>query len=83
MNIQSLEDKVNIFSDKLRKSGKVDVATFYERKLHEIKVSDDMVEKKEALNQIVTSGKLAEMANFSYEEDQLFDLVYSEAKRLL
>ena len=68
--------------NKLRSSGKSGPADYYESLLNRIKTPLNDADKEEALQQIISSGKILDMANFTIEEDRLLDLAYEEAKKL-
>ncbi len=76
-----LESRINDLCDKLRSSGKSEPADYYETLLNRIKTPSNEADKEEAIQQIISSGKLPDLANFTLEEDKLFDLVYEEAKK--
>lgn len=82
MNIKNLEKKVQNLCKQLRSSGKIEPANYYENLFDQIKSSISDCEKKSALDQIISSGKLADLANFDSQEDQLFDFMYEEAKSI-
>ncbi len=76
-----LESRIKNLCDKLRSSKKFKPADYYESLLNRTKNSSNR-DKKNAIQEIISSGKLSDMANFSIEEDKLLDLVYEEAKKL-
>ena len=82
MSTKTLEKWINELCDKLRISGKDKPADYYENLLNKIRYPLNDMDKTEALQQIISSGKISDLANFTAEEDQLFDLAYEEAKRL-
>jgi len=82
MNESILEIRINELCEKLRESGKNDPASYFEKLLNQIKTSINEVDRQSALQQIISSGKIADMAGFNFEEDQLFDIVYEEAKKI-
>ena len=82
MNTIKLENKVEDLCNKLRSSGKSKPADYYESLFDRIKNPRSTSDCEEALQQIISSGKLADMAGFTSEEDRLFDIVYEEAKKL-
>lgn len=67
----------------LRKSGKTDTAGFFYRFISVITQSSNVDELRGMLEQLIHSGAMAQYANFSHKEDQLFDECYEEAKQLL
>lgn len=67
----------------LRKSGKIDTADFFAKQSFVISQAMSADELRDVLDQLRGSGAMAQYANFSYREDQLFDDCYKEAKRLL
>jgi hypothetical protein len=77
-----LELRINDLCDNLRSSGKTGPAEYYEGLFKRIKEPLNETDKVDALQQIISSGKLSDIANFSFEEDKLFDQVYDEAKKL-
>jgi len=82
MNTKLLESRVKDLCDKLRSSGKSEPAGYYEGLLKRIKAPSNDADKEEALQQIISSGKISDMAKFTIEEDRLLDLAYEEAKKL-
>lgn len=77
-----LESRINELCAELRRSGKYKPADYYEELLDRIIASSNEYDKEDAIQLIISSGKLSDMANFSFEEDRLLDLVYLEAKKL-
>lgn len=67
----------------LRKSGKTDTADFFAKQSLAISQAVNADELRAILDQLRCSGAMAQYANFSYREDQLFDDCYKEAKHLL
>jgi len=67
----------------LRKSGKIDTADFFAKQSVVISQAMSADELRDVLDQLRGSGAMAQYANFSYKEDQLFDDCYKETKRLL
>jgi hypothetical protein len=82
MSAKILESRVKNLCDKLRSSGKSEQADYFESLLSRIKDPSGEPDKEEALQQIISSGKISDMANFTAEEDRLLDLAYEEAKKL-
>lgn len=82
MKTMILESKIKDLCDELKSSGKSGPADYYKSLIDRIKNPLNEVDKEEALQQIIGSGKLADMANFTAKEDELFDIVYNEAKAL-
>ncbi len=79
----TLERKVKDLSDALRSSGKSDPAGYYENLLDRIMKPSNEADKEEALQQMFSSGKLPDLANFNSEENRLFLIVHEEAKKML
>jgi len=82
MSTKLLESSVKDLCDKLRSTGKSEPANYYEGLLNRIKAPSNDADREEALQQIISSGKISDMANFTIEEDRLLDIVYEEAKKL-
>ena len=77
-----LEKRINELSSKLRNAGKDSIASYFENLLERILSPVNDSDKQDALKQIISSGKISDLANFDKEEDRLHDLVYEEAKKL-
>ena len=82
MSTKTLESRINDLCDKLRGSGKSEPADYFEGLLNRIMHPSTEAYKEEALQQIISSGRMSDMANFTADEDKLFDLAYEEAKKL-
>lgn len=82
MNTITLEEKINNLCSKLKVAGKTDTTKYFESLMNRIKKPVNNEDLEEALLQIIRSGKISDMANFSREEDRLLDFVYEEAKKL-
>jgi polyhydroxyalkanoate synthesis regulator phasin len=82
MNTKILESKVKNLCDELRKTGKFEPADYYEKLLNRITAPSNEIEKDESLQEIISSGKISDLANFTIKEDRLLDLAYAEAKKL-
>jgi len=80
--MMELEKRINDLSSKLRKSGKDRIASYFENLLERIISPANDSDKQDALQQIISSGKISDLANFDNEEDRLHDLVYEEAKKI-
>ena len=82
MTIKILENKTKDLCLKLSSSGKNEQANYFKTLLERIKNPVNDTDKEFALQQIISSGKIADMANFNSEEDRLLELLYNEAKKI-
>ena len=82
MSIETLESRVYSLCEELKNNGKKGPAEYFEMLLNRVKSPLSKKDKNEALQQIISSGKISDVANFSMKEDRLLSLVYEEANKL-
>lgn len=67
----------------LRRSKKNETAVFFQRMIVKIASEADTHKLKELLKQTCSSGAIAQYADFTSKEEQLFDSCFEEAQKLL
>jgi len=67
----------------LEEANKVDTAKFFFNKANEISSASSDAELKGICQELSSSGVLSQYANFSYREDELFDLIYQRSIEML
>lgn len=82
-NSRDLIDAIEALASELDRSGKNDPARFFRNMTHQIKGATDKSSAKGVLEQLAGSGTISQYANFSHQEDKLYDRVFNEASRLL
>lgn len=78
-----LINHLKILDLELRKSGKSETANYFEKSIFMISQETDKKELKKLLEQLCSSGAISQYANFTHNEEQLFDKCYEEGKQLL
>jgi hypothetical protein len=66
----------------LEASGKLETAKSFRDIIVNLSEADNIDSCKESLERLTNSGAISQYANFSYKQDELFDVVFDEARKL-
>ena len=66
----------------LEASGKSETAKSFRDIIVNISEAENIDGCKESLEKLTNSGAISQYANFSYKQDELFDVVFDEARKL-
>lgn len=67
----------------LRNSKKNETADFFKKTVAMVSSETDKKKLRTLLEQVCSSGAMTQYANFTYQEEQLFDECFDNAKELL
>ena len=82
-NTALLIDALKKLANSLEDSNKVDTAKYFSNKAQLISSTSSDKELKDICRELSSSGAISQYANFSYKEDELFDLVYQRVSEIL
>mgnify|MGYP003674236804 CR=1 FL=1 len=63
-------------------SGKQETAKSFRDIIVKLSEAESIDSCNESLEKLTNSGAISQYANFSYKQDELFDVVFDEAKKL-
>lgn len=79
----SLRQAVQALAERLRRSGKEPTAEYYDAVVGRIDAAEGRAQLRAIAQELASSARIVELANFDREDERTFDSMYARAKALL